>query len=125
MYGPGFPSGPETEIPYHQKPLNHTHYTLSVAIEVVQLFVPPRGSRQLCARLATRCGLAQRMYHYVWVAKNIPLYSLYWGQRRSQRRFLYFTVLHILLMRSQLQNITNQFLCLICLGPVTCLNTPR
>ena len=59
--------------------LPHTHYTLSVAIEVVQLFVPPRGSRQLCAPLAARCGLAERLYHYVRVAKNILLYSLYWA----------------------------------------------
>ena len=28
---------------------NHTHYTLSVAIEVVQLFLPPCGSRHLCS----------------------------------------------------------------------------
>ena len=27
----------------------HTHYTLSVAIKVVQLFVPRRGFCQLCA----------------------------------------------------------------------------
>ena len=37
----------------------HTHYTLSVAIEMVHLFVLPRGSRQLCALLAAWCRLAE------------------------------------------------------------------
>ena len=59
---------------------HHTHYTFSVAIEMVHLFVPPRGSRQLCAPLAARCGLADLVYHTVRVSKNILLYSLYWGR---------------------------------------------
>ena len=34
-------------------------YVLRGAIEVVQLFVPPRGSGQLCTPLAAWCGLAE------------------------------------------------------------------
>ena len=58
----------------------HTHYTLSVAIEVVQLFVPPRGSCQLCAPLAAWCGLADRVYHYIWDTKNILALYIYCGK---------------------------------------------
>ena len=41
---------------------------------MVQLFVPPRGSRQLCTPLAARYGLAEQVYHYVCKAKNILPY---------------------------------------------------
>ena len=37
--------------------------TLTVASEVIQLFLPLSGSRQLCVPLAARCRLAERVYH--------------------------------------------------------------
>ena len=54
--------------------------TLSVAIELRHLFVPPRSSRQLCVSLTEQCGLAKLVYHTVRISKNILLYSLYWAQ---------------------------------------------
>ena len=54
----------------------HTHYTLSVAIEMVHLFAPSRGSRQLWVPLAAQCGLAEGVYHTNRVVKRI-LGSLY------------------------------------------------
>ena len=59
-----------------QKACWHTHYTRSVVIEVVQVFGPLPGLRQLCAPLAARCGLVEQVYHYDYVrdAKNILPY---------------------------------------------------
>ena len=57
-----------------QNTLVHTHYALSVAIEVVQLFAPPPGSHQLCAPHAAQWGLAELVYHYVCDAKNLLPY---------------------------------------------------
>ena len=53
------------------EPPPHTHYTLSVAIEVVQFFVPLCSLRQLCAPFASQCGLAERLYHYIESVKII------------------------------------------------------
>ena len=50
--------------------LTRTHYTLSVAIALGHLFVPPRGARQLCVPLAARCGLAEQVYHTIGAGKR-------------------------------------------------------
>ena len=39
-------------------------YVLSVPYGMVHLILLPRGSRQLCALLAARCGLAEQVYCY-------------------------------------------------------------
>ena len=57
----------------------HTHYTLSVAIELGHLLVPPRGLRQLCGPLAAQCRLAERVFQSNSDIKHILLYSLHWA----------------------------------------------
>ena len=46
-------------------------YVLSNPSEVVHFFVPPRGSCQLCAPLAARCGLPEQVYQFNSDAKSI------------------------------------------------------
>ena len=46
-------------------------YVLSEPSEAVHLFVPPRGLRQLCAKLTAWCGLAEEVYQFNSDAKSI------------------------------------------------------
>ena len=46
-------------------------YVLSKPSEAVHLFVPPRGLRQLCAKLTAWCGLAEEVYQFNSDAKSI------------------------------------------------------
>ena len=60
--------------------LTRTHYTLSVAIALGHLFVPPCGLRQLCV------PLAELVYHVNSDGKKILLYSLYRELTGSYRK---------------------------------------
>ena len=62
----------------------HTHYSLSVAIELVHLLLT-------AARFAPAVFASRRTVRASWlvyqvnrVAKNILLYSLYWDSRHTQ-----------------------------------------
>ena len=69
--------------------LDHTHYTLSVAIALVHLLLTAaRFEPAMRARLAARCGLAERVYLFNSDGKNILLYSLYWNTGHCCQRFI-------------------------------------
>ena len=64
----------------------HTHYTLSVAIALVHLLLTAaRFEPAMRARLAARCGLAERVYLFNSNGKNMLLYSLYWERLYAKK----------------------------------------
>ena len=55
----------------------HTHYTLSVAIELVHLFSYPAPCGKRPAELMQTARRYKQVYRFRRVAKNVLLYSLY------------------------------------------------
>ena len=59
-------------------PCIHTHYPLSVAIELVHSFSQPAPCDEGRAELAQTARRYKEVYHTIRDAQNILLYSLYW-----------------------------------------------